>query len=636
MKKGIATQSEFDFYIPPDSYVDPEDGTIGIRNDQTGVKTRATAYLLQDYACRVIMSNAGYGMPDIEFIEQSGPYQNGQTLLDYRLQPRTISLEFRSNTNDRLAYWRERAELLNIFRVSRQPLAGELGLGVLRKILPPDQSYPDGDERRKGAVRDIKVLAKSGMKYDFSSSEEWDYNSLVTSIDLIAPDPTFYDPVLQIEPVALSANTELAFPKTIKAHAFCTAAVLIGDTSIPYKMYGLPTYAAKSETELIMAASGTITIVLTEDVAFDAQQAIRVVHNASNILYATVASYTQATRTIVAALTDMLGSGTYDTWVVSAIGRDDEGDVADILVNEILIIDGEKLQVAAVTTPATFDGTGTLTVTRGFGGTSAAAHSLNSLIAVTKDMTSVGNFAITATTYEPWRVVFDFYSTLDSSISATASTVDYVGILATNSAAAVGDVLFCQTADGGTFENEKMLVTAVISSTSVTVTRGYDGTTADAHSVGDKLVITTAAQIAYYDDSLGITMGSATLAEGFTIIYEGTWNAFPTIDVTGPWDNFTITNGATLETLDFGYNIAAGETVTFDLAYGVKSVTNQSGTNLIGSLSTDSDLASFHLTPDAEVTTGLADGVNPMTVTGTNLDENSILVLSWYTRYIGI
>jgi hypothetical protein len=305
-----------------------------------------------------------------------------------------------------------------------------------------------------------------------------------------------------------------------------------------------------------------------------------------------------------------------------------------IAVNEILIIDNEKLVVTNVV--ITDANTGTLTVTRGYGGTAAAAHNSASLIAVTKDITTVANFAITATTYEPWRVVYDFSSTLAAAISAVDTTITYAAILATSSAAAVGDVLFCQTVDAGTFVNEKMLVTAVNSSTSVTVTRGYDDTVPVAHSSGDKLVVTTSAQIAQYDNALGITFGSATLSEGFVINYEGTWDAFPSISVTGPWDNFTITNGATLETLDFGYNIDSGETVVFDLAYGIKSVTNQNGTNLIGSLSTDSDLATFHLATDSEVTTGLADGINPMVVTGTNLDENSALVLEWYTRYIGI
>ena len=557
MNKGI-DQKEFDYYIPPSSYIDPEFGIVGIRDTTTGVKTRATQFLLQDYSGRAIMSAGGYGMSEVAYIEQKGPFQHGKTLLGYRLQPRKITLEFRENSKSREEYYRKRAELLALFRVNKQPVAGELNLGVLRKILPPDLSFESPDRRRKGAVRDIDVLLESGMQYEFNSGDDWDYNSNVISFELIAPDPTFYDPQANIEEVVLSATTELAFPKTIKGWAVSLSAILIGDLSIPYVGYGTPNFSATRLTDTIDA----------------------------------------------------------------------------IAVNEILIIDSEKLVVTNVV--ITDANTGTLTVTRGYGGTAAAAHNSASLIAVTKDITTVANFAITATTYEPWRVVYDFSSTLAAAISAVDTTITYAAILATTSAAAVGDVLFCQTVDGGTFVNEKMLVTAVNSSTSVTVTRGHDDTVAVAHSSGDKLVVTTSAQITQNKNALGITFGSATLSEGFVINYEGTWDAFPTISVTGPWDNFTITNGATLETLDFGYNIDSGETVVFDLAYGTKSVTNQNGTNLIGSLSTDSDLATFHLATDSEVTTQLADGINPMTVTGTNLDENSALILEWYTRYIGI
>ena len=557
MNKGI-DQKEFDYYIPPSSYIDPEFGIVGIRDTTTGVKTRATQFLLQDYSGRAIMSAGGYGMSEVAYIEQKGPFQHGKTLLGYRLQPRKITLEFRENSKSREEYYRKRAELLALFRVNKQPVAGELNLGVLRKILPPDLSFESPDRRRKGAVRDIDVLLESGMQYEFNSGDDWDYNSNVISFELIAPDPTFYDPQANIEEVVLSATTELAFPKTIKGWAVSLSAILIGDLSIPYVAYGTANLSATRLTDTIDA----------------------------------------------------------------------------IAVNEILIIDNEKLVVTNVV--ITDANTGTLTVTRGYGGTAAAAHNSASLIAVTKDITTVANFAITATTYEPWRVVYDFSSTLAAAISAVDMTITYAAISATSSAAAVGDVLFCQTVDAGTFVNEKMLVTAVNSSTSVTVTRGHDDTVAVAHGSGDKLVVTTSAQITQNKNALGITFGSATLSEGFVINYEGTWDAFPTISVTGPWDNFTITNGATLETLDFGYNIDSGETVVFDLAYGIKSVTNQNGTNLIGSLSTDSDLATFHLATDSEVTTQLADGINPMTVTGTNLDENSALILEWYTRYIGI
>lgn len=555
MNKGV-NQTEFDYYIPPDSYIDPQFGIVGIRDATTGVKTRATQFLLQDYSGRAIMSAGGYGMPEVAYIEQKGPFQHGKTLLGYRLQPRTITLEFRENSKSREEYQRKRAELLALFRVNKQPVAGDLNLGVLRKILPPDLSFESPDRRRKGAVRDIDVLLESGIQYEFNSGDDWDYNSNVISFGLIAPDPTFYDPEVNTEAVVLQATSELAFPNQIKGWAYTSGEVLAGDISIPYYYYGI---ANDSATRL---------------------------------------------DNTTAAIPDP----------------------AHILVNEILIIDGEKLVVTAVSTqPST---TGTLTVTRGYGGTVAAAHVINSVIAVTKDITTVADFGITATTYEPWRVVFDFQTTLSAGITAADTTIDYAAITGLAGGAQIGDVLLCG--------EEKMIVTAAPSGTQATVTRGHDSTTAAIHAISAVLIITAAAQIAYFSSSLGVVLGSATLSEGFTIEYIGTWDAFPTITVVGPWDNFSITNAATLETLDFGYNVDGGEVVTFDLAYGVKSVTNQNGTNLIGSLSTDSDLATFHLASDAEITTGLSSGINPMTVTGNNLTGNSGLVVEWYTRYIGI
>ena len=527
--RNYSSQLEFDYYIPPNS--------VNTINAITGKVSYSSMYLLQDYSVRAIMSSSGYGMPEIKYIEQTGPFQHGKTILDYRLLPRNIDMEIRFNSPNRQDYWDDRADFLNLFRVNKQPLAGALFQGKLMKILPD------------GGRRCIDVLLSAGAAFDFDTSS-WDLFSANNNMTFVAPDPTFYEPTLNTEVIVLAATTELAFPKTIKGWGYCTANVLIGDLSIAYYDYGTP-------------------------------------NNSASRLTATTTA---------------------------------------IVVGDILIIGTEKITVTAVT--ITTDNTGTLTVTRASCGTVAAAHTLADLIAVTKDTTTVANFAITASTYEPWKVVFDFYTTLTATMSAISTTVDYASMLGLTGGAAVGDVLYCGT--------EKMLVTAVVSSTQATVTRAYEGSTAAIHTSGAVLVITAAAQIAQNPNALGITFGSATLSESFTIIYTGTWNSFPTIEVTGPWDNFTITNLATLETLDFGYTIDGGETITFDLAYGVKSVVNNLGVNLIGSLSTDSDLATFHLTPDASVTTALADGVNLMMVTGTNLNENSNLVFSWFTRYIGI
>lgn len=84
--------------------------------------------------------------------------------------------------------------------------------------------------------------------------------------------------------------------------------------------------------------------------------------------------------------------------------------------------------------------------------------------------------------------------------------------------------------------------------------------------------------------------------------YGGSWDEYPVITIFGPASDVTIRNLTTGDMLDFpALALAAGESVTVDLRYGRKSVTDQAGANVIGLLSSDSDLATWHLAaePDA-------------------------------------
>ena len=80
------------------------------------------------------------------------------------------------------------------------------------------------------------------------------------------------------------------------------------------------------------------------------------------------------------------------------------------------------------------------------------------------------------------------------------------------------------------------------------------------------------------------------------------------------------------------YTLAAGVTVTFDLRYGYKTVTDNLGNNLIGTLTTDSDLATWHLAPDPEA----PGGVNSIAVSGFYGSADSSIQILYKTRYIGI
>jgi len=78
----------------------------------------------------------------------------------------------------------------------------------------------------------------------------------------------------------------------------------------------------------------------------------------------------------------------------------------------------------------------------------------------------------------------------------------------------------------------------------------------------------------------------------------GSWVAYPIITVTGPLIQPWLENTTTGEVLDFSaFDIAGGDVVTIDLTPGHKSITSVAAGNILPYLTTDSDLATWHLDP---------------------------------------
>lgn len=117
-----------------------------------------------------------------------------------------------------------------------------------------------------------------------------------------------------------------------------------------------------------------------------------------------------------------------------------------------------------------------------------------------------------------------------------------------------------------------------------------------------------------------------------TIHYLGTWLEYPTIMITGPISAPVIDNLTTGERIGLDYNIPAGVTVSIVLTPGYKTVTDNLGNNLIGAVTTDSDLATFHLAPDPEA----PGGMNDIRIGGGGTTAGTSLRISWYARYFGI
>lgn len=121
----------------------------------------------------------------------------------------------------------------------------------------------------------------------------------------------------------------------------------------------------------------------------------------------------------------------------------------------------------------------------------------------------------------------------------------------------------------------------------------------------------------------------STIDQRTTIYYGGTWRAYPQFVLTGPMTMAHIHNFTTDEQLLIEYPLMLGETITISLDYGNKSVTKDDGTNLLGYVSADSDIGTFHLTENNS-------GANDIRVFAHGVMPPSQIEMFWNLRYMGV
>lgn len=140
---------------------------------------------------------------------------------------------------------------------------------------------------------------------------------------------------------------------------------------------------------------------------------------------------------------------------------------------------------------------------------------------------------------------------------------------------------------------------------------------------------------AVYREALSFTqraaLGSATLvgsAYNTNIVYDGDFDSYPIITITGPISNPVITNTTTGDTLNFtGGTVGTSEVWTIDTRYGYKSALFGT-TSIEQYLSTDSDLSTFRLVA-APLATG---GTNTILVQGSDAGTAALISIA-YTKY---
>ncbi len=138
----------------------------------------------------------------------------------------------------------------------------------------------------------------------------------------------------------------------------------------------------------------------------------------------------------------------------------------------------------------------------------------------------------------------------------------------------------------------------------------------------------------YFPALVPLLFSGGTYVDNTDITYVGTWRSYPTVLITGPCDRAIVENLTTDEKLDMTYTLLAGESITIDCSYGVKTAIKQPGdVNMIGYLSSDSDLATFHLEPAPVAPLG----INDMQVTIVGAEATiGLVTISYYSRYIGV
>jgi len=146
------------------------------------------------------------------------------------------------------------------------------------------------------------------------------------------------------------------------------------------------------------------------------------------------------------------------------------------------------------------------------------------------------------------------------------------------------------------------------------------------------MIVSSFAGYMTFPITFPLTTGTILSDKSDTVTYAGSWLSYPRIKATGPIENLILQNESTGERISFLYDIQEGEEVTFDLSYGNKTVISSTGANLIGAVSSDSDLVTFHLAPDPEV----VNGINEISVSASAITDESGLEIRYYERFVGI
>jgi len=143
----------------------------------------------------------GWGRPQMATASIKSPYQHGENLISYRLNPRTITLDMYYRGTSRSDWFNERAHLISKLGMhATNPNNPETG--VLRWEYLQNQQY---------VVREIACYLSNGLGFD--NSRQWHSFGIIEPLTFIAPNPIIYDPT-QVTVTVDTFTESLVFPIT--------------------------------------------------------------------------------------------------------------------------------------------------------------------------------------------------------------------------------------------------------------------------------------------------------------------------------------------------------------------------------------------------------------------------------------
>lgn len=137
------------------------------------------------------LGDENFGMAPLHMITSRSPAQQGDTTLDFRLDPRIIQIPLLVECETLQQQYDMRNYLLSIFKPSN--VNGRLIV-----------TYPDGRERA------ITTRVLGGLDFNMETSAGYSIRSI---IKFRCSDPTWYKPIPNTLPLVTISGTPMAYPK---------------------------------------------------------------------------------------------------------------------------------------------------------------------------------------------------------------------------------------------------------------------------------------------------------------------------------------------------------------------------------------------------------------------------------------